>query len=104
VKQGVAQPVVPEGCAPAWHLYHLVFPDEAFRNRVIDALESNGVHAVFHYVPLHTAPGARAVGVVERSLPHTESRSARLVRLPFFNALAPEQQDDIIQTVQTVVA
>ena len=102
--QGVDQPAVPEGCDPAWHLYHLVCPDQAFRDRVIDVLEDQGVHAVFHYVPLHTAPGARVVGSPQRALPHTESRAPRLVRLPFFNELTGEQQSDVIEIVKTVTA
>ena len=36
-------------------MYYLLLPDLNSRSRLIGELKRVGIHAVFHYVPLHTS-------------------------------------------------
>src|SRR5262249_39989097 len=61
---GVAQPTLPPGCEHPAHLYHLVLPSLDSRQRLLKHLAERGVHATFHYQPLHSAPAGVRYGRV----------------------------------------
>ncbi|MFB3816908.1 MAG: dTDP-4-amino-4,6-dideoxygalactose transaminase [Candidatus Methylomirabilales bacterium] len=92
-RAGALLPCLPPECEPAYHLFHLRLPTQAARNAFIRWLDERGVHAVFHYVPLHSSPMGRGFGYGEGDLPVTESASARLVRLPLFFDLSDDEQE-----------
>ena len=61
---GVRLPSLPPGRESNHHLFALLLPDEAARDRCLQALRAAGIGAAFHYVPLHSSPFARAHGLV----------------------------------------
>ena len=63
-------------------------------------LKSNGILAVFHYLPLHLSPIGRAMGYVNGALPITESMSSRLLRLPFYYELQQEEQAEVVENIK----
>jgi dTDP-4-amino-4,6-dideoxygalactose transaminase len=83
----VRRPVVPAECAHNAHMYYLLLPDLASRTRVIDSLRADGVHAVFHYVPLHSSPAGLRHARAEGELPVTERAGDCLLRLPMWVGL-----------------
>ena len=64
----------------------------ADRDAVIRHLRDAEVHAVFHYVPLHSSPAGRRSGAPPGELRHTHEVSERLVRLPLW---AHMHDDDV---------
>ena len=46
--------------------------------------QSAGIHAYFHYVPLHSSPAGRRFGRAHGELPHTDAAAGRLIRLPLW--------------------
>ena len=76
------RPCVPEGARHSGHLYYLLARDRTMRDGLLDRLRAAGVHAVFHYVPLHSAPAGRRHGRVSGSMRVTDDTSGRLLRLP----------------------
>lgn len=83
--QGLARrPVVPDHCNHNAHMYYLVLPTHDRRQALIDALKSQGIAAVFHYVPLHSTPAGRTYGRANGELPITDHTSDCLVRLPLW--------------------
>lgn len=88
----VRRPVVPEGCGHNAHLYYLLLRDLADRTAFIAAMRDAGIHCVFHYVPLHSAPQGQAVGRAVGDLPVTTDLADRLVRLPLWLGLEAEQE------------
>lgn len=94
---GFRTPVVPADRQQSFHMYYVLLPDRASRDRVLAGLHDRGVQATFHYVPLHSAPGAAAHVARATECPVTDDVSGRLLRLPFFNALT----DDEIERVAT---
>jgi len=72
----------------------------ADRDGLIAALDAAGIHAVFHYVPLHLSPAGRQFGRKAGPLPVTEDAADRLVRLPLYRGLGAEGVDQVLQAVQ----
>jgi dTDP-4-amino-4,6-dideoxygalactose transaminase len=98
--QGLARrPVVPAGATHSAHLYYLLLPRADLRDPFIAAMREEGVHVVFHYVPLHSSPAGRRLGRAAGNLRVTEDVSARLVRLPLWAGLADEEVELVIQAV-----
>jgi dTDP-4-amino-4,6-dideoxygalactose transaminase len=98
-EHGVATPVVPVGCDPAWHLYHLVLPTDDARDRCISHLRERGVKATFHYLPLHLSEMGLRFGGRAGQLPVTEAVSDRLVRLPLYTDLTPDEREQVVDAV-----
>ncbi|HEY8504746.1 MAG TPA: dTDP-4-amino-4,6-dideoxygalactose transaminase [Gemmataceae bacterium] len=101
---GVRLPVVPEGVEQAYHMFYLVMPTPEQREGLIRHLKRHGVHAVFHYLPLHLSPMGRRFGGRPGDCPVTEWVSERLVRLPFFADLTGADQRRVIDAVRSFPA
>jgi dTDP-4-amino-4,6-dideoxygalactose transaminase len=99
----VRRPIVPAECEHNGHLYYLLLPSLDVRTRVLDALKAHGIHAVFHYVPLDTAPAARRFARTHGALTVTHDIADRLVRLPLWLGVEDEQPRIIDTIVQTVL-
>ncbi len=94
-------PTIPEGCVHNAHMYYAKAKDLKERTELIDFLkEENGVHAVFHYVPLHSAPAGIKFGRFHGEDKYTTKESERLFRLPMFYALTEEEVNYIVSKVK----
>lgn len=98
----VRRPVVPEHCQHNAHMYYLLLPNLDKRTCFIEALKARGVGAVFHYIPLHSAPAGKAYGRVHGEMCHTNSLSDRLVRLPLWVGLE-EYIDSVIAAASGIL-
>jgi len=81
-------PYTPEDCTSNYHMFYILLPNAKKRDEVLAYLKSQSIHAVFHYVPLHTSPMGRKLGYKEGDLPVTEDLASRLMRLPMFDELS----------------
>jgi dTDP-4-amino-4,6-dideoxygalactose transaminase len=99
-EQGCIQlPTIPNECASNYHNFWIVLGTRAIRDDLLAHLNTAGISAVFHYVPLHNSPmGARLVDPV--SLPVTEDLSYRMLRLPFHNTLTGDEIDRVADTIE----
>ena len=86
------------------HLFALVFPTEAGRDRCLAALREAGIQASFHYVPLHSSPCAQERGLEGGELPVTDRVAAGLLRLPLHPLLTAEEVERVIRSVETSLA
>lgn len=93
-------PVIPDGCVHNAHMFYLKAKDLEERTAFISFMKSNGVLAVFHYIPLHTAPAGLKFGRFHGEDRYTTSESERLVRLPMYYGLKEEQADYICDKVR----
>jgi dTDP-4-amino-4,6-dideoxygalactose transaminase len=89
-------PTLPPGASCNGHMFYVLLESEVDRSRVIHGLQKQGIHAVFHYVPLHTSPMGAALGYRPGDLPITEDVAARLLRLPCYFELSEDEQDRVI--------
>jgi dTDP-4-amino-4,6-dideoxygalactose transaminase len=92
------RPIVPRECVHNAHMYYLLLPSLDKRTGFIARLKERGIQAVFHYVPLHSAPMGRKLGHAVGDMTCTDQLSERLVRLPLWLGLE-EQQAFVIQEV-----
>jgi len=86
-------PISPQECKHNAHMFYIILPAAKMRDELLAHMNTEGILAVFHYVPLHNSPMGRRIGCGRQNLPVTEDLSARLVRLPcFFDITASEQE------------
>jgi len=86
----VRLPTVPPECRHNAHIYALRLADTDTRDAFIAELSEQGIHSVFHYVPLHLSPAGQTLGRTAGPLLVTETESARLVRLPLYAELGSD--------------
>ena len=96
----VELPVIPEGCVHNAHMYYLKCRDLEERTAFIRFLKERDILAVFHYVPLHSAPAGRQYGRFAGEDVYTTRESDRLVRLPMYYGLTREDQARVIAAVK----
>lgn len=96
---GIELPRVPEACQHNAHMFYIKAKDIEERTRLINYLKDNGVMAVFHYIPLHTAPAGKKYGRFSGEDRYTTKESERLLRLPMYYGLELEEVDYIVDKV-----
>ena len=84
-------PTVPEGCVHNAHMFYIKTKDLQERSALLAFLKESGILAVFHYIPLHTAPAGRRFGRFHGEDRYTTAESERLARLPMFYKLTSEE-------------
>ena len=98
-ERGVRLPPELPDRTPNHHIFHLMYPDERRRDEALRVLRARGIAATFHYVPLHSAPHARAMGV-SAELPVTDRVAGSLLRLPLHPLLSEEDVERVVAAVR----
>lgn len=93
-------PVVPEKCKHNAHMFYIKSMNIEERTNLISFLKENGVMAVFHYIPLHSAPAGKRFGEFRGDDKYTTAESERLLRLPLYYGLDEKDQCRIIKLVK----
>lgn len=96
----IGLPSVPDGCVHNAHMFYIKAQDLEERTKLIAHLKENGIQAVFHYIPLHTAPAGIKFGRFHGEDVYTTKESERLMRLPLYYGLKTEEVDYIIDIVK----
>jgi dTDP-4-amino-4,6-dideoxygalactose transaminase len=103
-RQGLLRrPVVPVDCQHNGHLYYVLLAPEIGRQNVLEALKQSEIHAVFHYVPLHSSPAGMRFGRAHGDLALTTSLSQRLIRLPMWMGLSETQQQRVCDALSAIL-
>jgi dTDP-4-amino-4,6-dideoxygalactose transaminase len=95
----IVRPVIPADCQHNAHIYYILLPNLEERDRFIDTMQTAHIGVVFHYVPLHSSPAGQKFGRAVGDLPNTQRAGERLVRLPLWPDMLPEQVTYIIDKV-----
>lgn len=93
-------PCIPKECKHNAHMFYIKAKDLQERTKLIAYLKENGVMAVFHYIPLHTAPAGKKYGEFRGEDRYTTIESERLVRLPLYYGLSEQDQSKVIEGVK----
>lgn len=99
-KGAIGLPHIPSKCRHNAHMFYIKTAGLDERTRLIDFLRSNGVYAVFHYVPLHSSKAGRKYGRFHGNDAFSTKESERLLRLPLYFGM--EQED--VETVCGLVS
>jgi dTDP-4-amino-4,6-dideoxygalactose transaminase len=92
-------PYIPVECVHNAHMFYIKTKDLSERTKLISFLMDNEVRAVFHYIPLHSAPAGRKYGRFDGEDRYTTKESERLLRLPLYYGLNPKDQNKIIELI-----
>lgn len=97
-------PVVPADCRQNAHMFYIKLRDSEDRSKLIAWLKEAEIMAVFHYIPLHSAPAGQKFGEFHGEDRFTTSESERLLRLPLFYNLDQVNQRTVINTLLSYFA
>ena len=93
-------PVIPSDCRHNAHMFYLKLADLEERTRFIEYMKGQGVHCVFHYIPLHSSPAGKKYGRFHGEDVHTTKESERLVRLPMYYHMEQKDIDHVTEKVK----
>ena len=93
-------PIVPEHCVHNAHMFYIKSAEIEERTELEKFLKENGIWAVFHYIPLHSAPAGLKFGRFHGEDEYTTKESERLLRLPLYYGLKDEEVDYICSKVK----
>jgi len=98
-ENAVQLPIVPSYCEQSYHMFYIVLPVKEQRQMLIEQLKTQGILAVFHYLPLHLSQMGRRFGGKQGDCPVTEEVSEKILRLPLYNSININDQDRVIETI-----
>lgn len=99
-QEGVIElPYIPKECAHNAHMFYIKTKDMEERKALISYLKERDIAAVFHYVPLHSAPAGLRFGRFHGEDRYTTKESERLLRLPMYYNLPESDQQKVIDAV-----
>jgi dTDP-4-amino-4,6-dideoxygalactose transaminase len=88
-------PSIPSDCVHNAHIFYIKTKDIAERTKLTEFLKANGVYAVFHYVPLHTAEGGLKYSRFHGEDKYTTRESERLLRLPLYYGMTQHDREKV---------
>ncbi len=94
------RPTVPPECAHNAHMYYILVNDKDCRERLIQTLAAQNIHALFHYAPLHSSVAGERFGRAAGKLPVTDRASETLLRLPLWVDMSQSDVDRVCQAVE----
>lgn len=98
-KWGIELPTIPENCVHNAHMFYLKCKSLEQRTSFINFMKENHILCVFHYVPLHSAPAGLKYGRFHGEDIYTTAESDKLVRLPLYYDMFPEDRQKVIDKV-----
>jgi len=97
------RPIIPSHCHANAHMYYILLEDHATQQRVLHCLKQQGIHAVFHYIPLHSSLAGMKYGRPGGDLSVTEDLYGRLIRLPLWTGLSEQHVEEVCTSVRAVL-
>lgn len=98
-KKNIILPVIPIECEHNAHMFYLKCKNLEERTKLILHLKEHSIMAVFHYIPLHSAPAGLKFGRFYGEDIYTTKESEKLLRLPMYFSLSKSEQEFIIEAV-----
>lgn len=93
-------PVIPEGCVHNAHMFYIKTRDLKERTDLIFYLKGKQINSVFHYIPLHSSPAGKRLGVFHGEDKYTTRESERLLRLPMYYGLGKENVECVTESIK----
>ena len=100
LKGKIDLPHIPENCQHNGHMFYIKTKDLGERSELIRYLKEKEIMAVFHYIPLHSAPAGKKYGRFYGEDKYTTKESERLVRLPMYYEITPDQVAEVVDVIK----
>ena len=98
-KEYIELPYIPKECEHNAHMFYIKLQDIEVRSSLINFLKERNIFAVFHYIPLHSAPAGRKYGIFSGEDKYTTKESERLLRLPLYYNMDDNDLNRVVETV-----
>ncbi|UWF47685.1 dTDP-4-amino-4,6-dideoxygalactose transaminase [Pseudomonas sp. N3-W] len=92
-------PIIPADCTGNAHMFYIKVKDIEVRSHVLSILKELAIGAVFHYIPLHSAPAGLRLGRFHGMDVHTTVESERLIRLPIWYGMSKAEAEQVVNAV-----
>lgn len=99
VKKLIQLPIIPNNCSHNAHMFYIKIHDLNERTALLAHLIADDIYAVFHYVPLHSAPAGIRFSRFHGNDAFTTKESERLIRLPIWYGMDEQTGEHIVQSV-----
>lgn len=99
-KGQISRPHIPNHCHHNAHIYYILLSQNYDRAKILDSLRQAGIYAVFHYIPLHSSPAGQRYGKTSGKLEVTDDSASRLIRLPLWTDMKPEQVERVVKSLE----
>lgn len=93
-------PVIPPECKHNAHMFYIKTADIEERTALAAHLRESDILAVFHYVPLHSAPAGIKFGRFHGEDRYTTNTFERLLRLPMYYGLGTDNVEFICDKIK----
>lgn len=100
----LCRPFIPAECTHNAHMYYILLSEHFDRETVLARLKENNIHAVFHYVPLHSSPAGLKYGRTSGNLIVTDKQSSRLIRLPLWHSISEQDQQHVVNILHNATS
>ncbi len=94
-------PFIPEHCVHNAHMFYIKVKDIDERTNLISYMKEKDILAVFHYIPLHSAPAGLKFGRFYGEDKYTTKESERLIRLPMYYGLKENEVNYICDVIKS---
>jgi len=99
-KNGLIElPTIPTDCKHNGHMFYLKAKDLDERTALLAHLKADDILAVFHYIPLHSAPAGLRFSRFHGEDVFTTKESERLVRLPIWYGMDEATREHVVKSV-----
>ncbi|HHH37571.1 MAG TPA: dTDP-4-amino-4,6-dideoxygalactose transaminase, partial [Epsilonproteobacteria bacterium] len=92
-------PTIPQSCHHNSHMFYIKVKDLEERTALLEHLDRVDIGAVFHYIPLHSAPAGLKLGRLGGDDRFTTQESERLIRLPMYFGLDSADLQFILKSI-----
>lgn len=99
----IRRPIVPPECSHNAHMYYVLLENSEIRDAVAQRMKAAGAHAIFHYIPLHSAPAGKRYGRTPRPLPVTDAVAGRVLRMPMWLGLNEQDIEQVVNILEQAV-
>ncbi|MCG3663361.1 dTDP-4-amino-4,6-dideoxygalactose transaminase [Aliarcobacter butzleri] len=95
-KNLISLPTITKDCRHNAHMFYIKVKDLEERTLLLEDLKQNNINAVFHYIPLHSAPAGLKFGRFNKDDNFTTKESERLIRLPMYYGLGDDKINRVL--------
>ena len=100
-QKGVIElPIVPKDVTQNAHMFYIKVKDLDVRTALLERFKAQDIGAVFHYIPLHSAPAGLKFGHFVGEDIYTTKESERLIRLPLYYGISTEEIKQVCHVIE----
>ena len=90
---------IPRHCKHNAHMFYIKVKNIKQRIDLIEHLNSNGINATFHYIPLHNSIAGKVYGKFHGIDEFTTNESNKIIRLPLYYGITKEEIKTVVSAI-----